>query len=65
MVPIHCKGVAHLAHTPKKVIIERVIIDPYCSSRYSVNTITDVSFTLVIYGENAFGAVGDFFAAIP
>ncbi len=31
----------------------------------SVNSFTDVSFTVVVYGEIAFWAVGGFFVAIP
>lgn len=35
-----------------------------CSLRCPVNNCTDVSF-IIIYGGNAFGAEGQFFAAIP
>jgi len=45
----------------QKFIIERVIIDLVCSWRCPVNSFTDVSFIMVVYGENAFWAAGGFF----
>ena len=48
----------------QKLIIERVIIDLVCSWRFPVNSFTDIFFTMVVYGENAFWATGGFFAAI-
>ena len=44
----------------QKFIIERVIIDLVCSLRCPVNSLSDISFTMVVYGENAFWAAGGF-----
>ncbi len=52
-------------HGLKKIGIERVIIGLICSWRWPVNSLTDISFTAAAYGENAFLAIGEFFAAIP
>lgn len=48
----------------QKNIIERVIIDRVCSSGCPVNSFTDISFIIVVYWENAFGAAVEFLAAI-
>lgn len=43
-------------------ILQRVLIELLCSSRCSVKSLTDVSFIVVVYGENAsLGCGGDFF----
>ena len=47
----------------QRFIIQRIIIDLIYSSRCPVNSFTDVSFTMVVYGENAFWAAGEFFSA--
>ena len=44
---------------------ERVIIDVICSSGCPVNSFTDVSFTVVVYGKSAFSDAGEFFATVP
>lgn len=45
-------------------IIERVIIDPVCSSSSSVNSFTDVCFIIVLYGKNAVWPIVEFLFAI-
>ncbi len=40
--------------------MQRVIADHVYSWRCPVSSFTDVSFTVVVYGENAFWATGDF-----
>ena len=42
-------------------ISESVIIDLVSSSWYPVNSFTDASFVMVVYGENALWAAGEFF----
>lgn len=45
-------------------VIQGVMLYLVCSSRCLVNSLTDVSFVMVLYGENYFGATGEFFTAI-
>ena len=49
----------------QKIIIERVLIDLVCGLKRPVNSFTDLSLILVVYGENAFWVAGEFFTAIP
>lgn len=44
----------------QQFIIESVIIDLFCCSRFPVDSFTDVSVTMVVYGENAFRATSGF-----
>lgn len=55
----------HKTSTDQKFITERVIIDVVCSSRRLVNSLTGVTFIMVVFGENAFWVLGGFFIAIP
>lgn len=45
----------------QELIIERVIIDRVCCWRFPVNSSADISFIMVVYRENYFWAMRDFF----
>ena len=65
---LHLKVIAHRViyiSMDHNLRMKRVIIDIVCRWGCPVNTFPDVSFTMEVYGENAFWAAWGFFTVAP